>query len=709
MTEEIKWSMTLDGDTDNPDFQFLASVIEDEINGVPKGWLEFTCRNKTLDLGKYVGGEMGYWIEDENGKRRSFFGTCVSLETVGEFHGGGHYLAEVRPWLWFLTRSKNNRIYQNKKTTDIIKDILGDYGFSGDLKVQHSGTDPEREYCVQYRETDLDFIKRLMEEEGFYYFFEYEDSAVKMILHDQPSGHPAPTEDDKYLYADEIADLARERITKWQKKEAVVTGKVTLRDFDFTKPSSDLTATSTSEKGDHAHKSYEVYHYPGRYTDVSHGEAKAADLIEAEAAGHQVWEAEGSIANLAVGKLFEIVDHPRHTKASDNGFMVKKLLHYMRTSTENNVAVESVLRKFKGLAHMTERHFASVFEAVLKTNPFRMPLFTPKPDMSGLQTAIVTGAGGDEICVDKYGRIKVQFHWDREGKNDDKTTCWIRTVMPWTGKGWGGAFWPRVGQEVVIQFLEGDPDRPVCTGMLYNADTMPPYELPADKTMSGIKTNSSKGGGGYNELMFEDKKGDELVRFMAEKDFVQNVQRSSHTKVGYAHPNDVRAANAQGSGSVRLDIYNHLDETLEKGDHTFKVEDGNQTIEIKKDHEETIEGKATQTVTKDHHTEIKQGNMSEEIKMGNQTTEIKMGDQKTTLDLGNITTHCKLGKIKYEAMQSIELKVMGSSIKIDPSGVTIKGPMIKIEGDAMVQAKAPVTTVNGDAMLVLKGGITKVN
>lgn len=720
MQNEVKSSITINGQADPAGYRMIAALIHGAINDVPVAHLEFTARDKSLDLGTLVGTDMGFWVEDEQGKRQPFWGTCISAEAKGATHGEGHFVAEIRPWLWFLSRSRNNRIFQDISTTDIVKQILSEYGFSGDLRVDHAGGDTKRSYCVQYGETDLSFIKRLLEEEGFYFYFAHEDTKVHMVLADQPSTHGSAGEGDKYLYADENASGGREAILSWQALDQVVSGKVTLRDYDFTKPSSDLTASSEQPSGSHKHKGYEDYVYPGRYSDVAAGEKRAAARIEEHASAHQVWTAVGSILNLNVGKIFEITDHPRHEAASDNGFMVTIVSQFI-TVGEQGMRGASLLRGdpaywpagAKGMQQMFPvsggagdeaaagyQFVQTVFDAVLKSKPYRGPGNTPRPRMVGVQTAVVTGASGDEINVDKYGRIKVQFHWDRDGKKDDKTTCWVRTMMPWTGKNWGMVALPRVGQEVVIQFEEGDPDRPICIGMLYNADTMPPYALPADATMSGIKTNSSKGGGGYNELVMEDKKGSELVRFMAEKDYVQNVQNQAHIKVGYGHPKDVRAAAAQDDKSMKVEVQNHLDEIVETGDHSFEVQAGKQTLRVKKDKTEKVEGKSILTVIKDKITKITQGNRKETVEKGNKSTSVKMG---------NISVKADMGKIDIEAMQSITLKVGGNSIKIDQMGITAKGMMVKLQGDMMLEAKAPMTTVKGDAMLTLKGGMTMIN
>jgi type VI secretion system secreted protein VgrG len=282
------------------------------------------------------------------------------------------------------------------------------------------------------------------------------------------------------------------------------------------------------------------------------------------------------------------------------------------------------------------------------------------PFVQGPQTAIVVGKAGEEIWTDKYGRVKVQFHWDREGKNDENSSCWVRVSFPTAGKNWGWVSLPRIGQEVIVSFLEGNPDRPIITGRVYNADQMPPYELPANQTQSGIKTRSSKEGTGdnFNEIRFEDKKDAEEVYVHAEKDFNCVIENNETRKIG-----------------------------LDKKDK------GDQTIEIQNDRTVTLnEGNDTLTV--------KTGNRVTTLDQGNDTKQVKMGDHSVKVDVGKSTT---------EAMTSIELKVGGNSIKIDQSGITIKGLMVTVQGDTKLDAKSPMTTVNGDGMLTLKGGITMIN
>ncbi|MFT7440481.1 MAG: type VI secretion system secreted protein VgrG [Sulfitobacter sp.] len=709
MATQFNSAFTLKGQKNPKDVTVLATAIEGGISSVPVAYVEFLSKDKALDLGDVVGTEAGIVMSGEKGTSQRFWGTCISAEAKGVVDGWGRYVIELRPWLWFLTRSRNNRIFQQMKTTAIIQDILGDYGFSGELVVKHSNTDKEREYCTQYRETDYDFIVRLLEEEGFYFYFDHKDNAVKLVIANEVSTHEAASSDDKVPYRELQGGGRIEHLGQWNLVERVVTGKVTLRDYDFEKPSADLTSSSSVASGSHGHKAYETYEYPGGFSDVAKGDSKAASLIEADAAAHKTWRAQGNVLHLSPGKLFELADHPRHTSPATSVFMVTKIKQFFRADTDENKYGETVLQALHAPGIVALENVLMTCEAVLKSKPFRMPATTPRPEISGVQTAKVTGPEGAEITVDKYGRIRVQFHWDRSGKKDDKSSCWVRTMMPWTGKNWGMVSWPRVGQEVVIQFEEGNPDRPLCVGMLYNADTMPPYEMPANATRSGIKTNSSKGGSGYNELMFEDKKGDELVRIGAEKDFIQTVQNAAHVRVGYIHEKDAKAASAQGERSMKLEVENHLDEIVEKGDHSFTVKTGSQDVKVKKDKSEEIEGKSTLTVTGNVTEVIKTGNYKQTVKSGNITREVSMGNEAATVKLGNFSVDAKAGKIDLTAMQSITLKVGPSSIKIDMSGITIKGPMVKIDGSAMVEVKGAVTQVKGSATLILKGGVTLIN
>jgi len=303
--------------------------------------------------------------------------------------------------------------------------------------------------------------------------------------------------------------------------------------------------------------------------------------------------------------------------------------------------------------------YQNTFSCISQDAPFRPARTTPRPSVQGMQTAVVVGLKGEEIDCDKYGRVKVQFHWDREGKKDEKSSCWVRVASMWAGKQWGMIHIPRIGQEVVVAFLEGDPDQPIIVGSVYNYDNMPPYKLPDNKTKSGIVTRSSKDGDSdtYNGIVFEDKKDQEQVYIQAQYNMDTVVKNNETVKIGF---------DKQDPGDQTIDIYNNRTTTLDQG---------NDKLTVKKGDREAI------------------------VEMGSDALTIKMGNQTTKLDLGKSAT---------EAMQSIEFKVGQSSIKIDQMGVTIKGMMINVEGQMQTQVKGLMTQLNGSAMLTVGGGLMMI-
>jgi type VI secretion system secreted protein VgrG len=295
--------------------------------------------------------------------------------------------------------------------------------------------------------------------------------------------------------------------------------------------------------------------------------------------------------------------------------------------------------------------------------PFRVASITPRVRMPGPQTAVVVGKSGEEIWTDEYGRVKVQFMWDRDGKSDENSSCWVRVAQIWAGNTFGGFQIPRIGEEVIVDFLGGDPDYPIIVGRVYNKDNAVPYPLPGEQTKSGIKTRSTKKGTAenFNELRFEDKKGDEEIYFHAEKNFNRVVENDDSLKVGFEK---------KDKGDQKIEVYN--DQTLTIGAGS---KGGSQTIVVYKD----------------------------------RTAEMKTGNDTITITQGNHKTEITAGKSETSAMQSIELKVGGNSIKIDQSGITLKGIKISVEGSATAEVKSPMTKVNGDGMVMIQGGLVKIN
>jgi type VI secretion system secreted protein VgrG len=648
-TDPSKFPLRLEGDCKDKKLLPISAKVIERVSDIPVIEVDFYCENVELALEDIVGKSMHLLAESADGaSQRWFRGTCVSAEFVAFFDVGGHFKAEVRPWLWLLTRRTDLRIFQGMTVVDIIQAVLDEYGFSGHIEIKLSHSYEARDYCVQYRETDLDFIDRLMQEEGIYYYFDHKPSTEKMILIDDMTKHVSIAEPSaiKFRPYTMRSTLATQEpfVYSWGAQQQVRSGKVVLEDYNF----ATSTATLTSGNQTIRNKTYldaknERYDYPGHFRSANLGEHRARVRMESEAVAQHAVTGVSDAINMSAGYLFEIEDLPR-TKGEPKSVLLLECVHHivhleMFADMVEGQAEEVISRL--GIPHDPNEPYRLEFVGMdANDTQYRAPFRTPWPKVGGIHTAIVVGPSGEEIHTDKYGRIRVQFHWDRDGKKDDFSSCWVRAMMPWTGKNWGMVAIPRIGQEVVISFEEGDPDRPLCIGMLYNDMTMPPYALPANKTQSGVKTNSSKGGGGFNELMFEDKKDDELVRFQSEKDYEQIVKNDSTITVGLEK---------KKPGSLSTTVHKDLSETVNTGDHS---------------------------------TLVKQGDLSIDVKMG---------------------------KITVTAMQSIELKCGGSTIKMDPQSIKIKSPMVTVQADMKADVKSPMTTVSGDMMLTLKGGVVMIN
>ncbi|NYS25638.1 type VI secretion system tip protein VgrG [Rhodobacteraceae bacterium 2376] len=679
---------------------FRAARITEELSTIPEIRAEFLTTDREFNTEILLGTRMRLLMKTDFGVRK-FQGICISVEYLGSSEGFALYAVEIRPWLWFLTRSSDTRIFQGKSTIEIIQDVCNDLGFS-DHRTRLSGSYGAREYCVQYNETDFDFVSRLMEGEGITYYFDYSGESEEMILadgigaHDMlPGGGALP-----FRAFDRNSRIESPHVFEWSRKGRIVSGKISLVDYDMKKPNTDLKVSSSIKKGIHSHGTYERYEVNSSYSQIQAGEKAARIRMEREAHQAERFLCAANAAWLGAGFIFTLINAP---SIKENGkYLVLSATHHLRSTGGPGADIEMLSPAVSApLSHPNESgHYVCTMEVARSTEPFRPARKTASPLITGVLTAVVTGPSGEEIYTDEYGRIKVQFHWDREGQNDENTTCWVRTVVPWSGRGWGMFAIPRIGQEVVVEFERGNPNRPLVTGMVYNAATKPPHDFPANATMSGLRTNSSKGGGGFHELVFEDLKDEEYVRMISEKDYFLNIKNNAEVTIGM---------DKQDPGDLTQTIHRHKTETLKTGDYTFSIEDGNRKVRIAKNHAESIGGKSDTKITGDTTQTITQGDFTATVEMGNHATDVDMGNISTKAGMGNISINADLGKIDMEAMQSITLKVGGNSIKIDQVGVTIKGMMVKIEGTAMLSAKAPMSDIKGDAILILKGGLTVIN
>jgi type VI secretion system secreted protein VgrG len=646
------------------------------------------------------------------GKQRHFSGICSrAIEGVRDVEFTSYYL-EIVPQAWLLTRKAQSRIFQHKSVPDILKKVFE--GFDVTYEIQ--GSFEPRDYCVQYRETDFNFAARLMEEEGIYYFFKHIAGSHKMVLANTPQSHSEIPETSKVkfetLAAGELRD--EDRVFHWEKAQELRAGKYVVWDHSFELPHQHLDAESTImdsvSAGKVSHKlklgangKLELYDFPGEYAQRfdgvdSGGGDRPADLqnifqdnkrvaeirMQEEAVPSLVINGSGGCRNFVAGHKFTL---EKHFNADGQ---------YVLSSVHHSASFHGDYRSDGGDSFVYRNSF-SCFPVAL---PYRPPRNTPKPIVYGTQTAVVVGQPGDEIFTDKYGRIKVQFHWDRQGKKDANSSCWLRVGTSWAGKQWGAIQLPRVGQEVIVSFQEGDPDQPLVIGSVYNAEQMPPYKLPDNKTQSGMKSRSTLNGTpeNFNELRFEDKKGEEQVYFHAEKNFDRVVENNDTLKVGFEK---------KGKGDQSIEIHNNQKTVIGNS----KSDDGSQTIEVWKDRTETVKtGNEKVTIEKGNRSIfVDAGNDQHQIKKGNRTVLIDMGNDALTIKMGNQTTKLNLGKSSTEAMQAIELKVGQSSIVLDQMGVTIKGMMVKVEGQIQTDIKGLMTNVAGSAMLTAKGGLTMIN
>jgi type VI secretion system secreted protein VgrG len=456
-----------------------------------------------------------------NERTRHFNGVLVEAQWTGFHHDLYSYRLVLRPWLWLLSRVSDCRIFANKTAPEILADIFAKHGFAT-VEKKLTENYNQIEYYVQYRETDLDFVTRIMEEFGIYYFFRHEDGDHTLVLADAKSSHAPLPGGSKLSFRPVQSSRRREaHLSHWFPGRRFNTGRVVLNDYDYLKPSASLLSESESASG-YQNSKLETFDYPGRYVEKSDGEKYAKVRLEAEQASDNRSQGVGTVASLFPGALVSLTDHPAGSQNRE--YLVVRATHAVSTEMFRS-----------GSSSGEEEPYSGRYEFLPSDKPFRSPMVTPRPVVRGPQTAKVVGDG--EIDVDEHGRIIVQFHWDR---NKDESRR-VRIGQVWSGKNWGGIFIPRVGMEVIVEFLEGDPDRPLVIGTVYNKEYQPPYNLPGDKNLAGWKSDSTEGGGGYNELVFDDTKGSEKIRVHAEKDMETTIENNDDQTV-----NNDRTITVQG-------------------------------------------------------------------------------------------------------------------------------------------------------------------
>ncbi len=632
--------------------------------------LNLLSENHQVSFDALVGRLVTVRVELADGGTRYFNGYVSRFAHTGRLGRLSRYRATVVPWMWFLTRTADCRIFQEKSIPDIITELFDEHGFA-EYRDSLAGSYKPRTYCVQYRESDFNFVSRLMEDEGIYYYFEHENGKHTLVLADSVGAHgPYPGYARIGYMPRAEGSSAVERIRGWQMEKQVQPTAYALEDYDFTNPRKQLLATASMDR-EHAMSGFEVFDYPGEYAEYRQGEGFARTRIEELQCSHQNVTGQTDARGVSTGYTFELTDHPREDQCGE--YLVVAADYEFETDEYDS----------QGQALGRGPVYSCAFRAIGSKDPFRPSRSTPRPVVQGPQTAIVVGKPGEEIWTDRYGRVKVQFHWDRYGKSDENSSCWVRVAQSIAGKRWGSMYIPRIGQEVVVEFLEGDPDRPIITGCVYNGDQMPAYlgegpdaEHAHDPHLSGVKTNSTKGGTGFNEIRFDDTTDMEQI-------FVHG-QRNMDLRVN----NDLMEA---------VENDRHL---IIKGNQRESV-DGSKDLAVGGNHTEHVRGDARITIggsTGGNLDVVIHSNKTELIEQGEDVH--VLGDRRETVDgtaslqVGD-SRHCKVAtndaleagqevhikggmKVIVEAGMQLTLKGPGGFVDIGPAGVTIQGTLVNI-------------------------------
>jgi type VI secretion system secreted protein VgrG len=507
---------------------------------------------------------------------------------VSRFSAGGRagryirYTATVHPWTWFLTRRTDCRIFQAKNVPDIVKDVFTRAGFN-DFTFELVEAYKEWNYCVQYRETDFNFVSRLLEHEGIYYYYRHEEGKHTLVMTDALAKHTPVSgyETVRYIAPEQLVRPDIEHINRWEQRREVQPEFYEHTDYDFERPSVPLLTKSGST-------GHRVYDYPGYYTQKPQGEQWAHVRLDEFRTQFESAVVSTNARGMTVGALFKLADCPHEEPDSE---------HLVLASTHDLEYSE-----YEAMPHGGGSDFRCTFVAMSSKQQFRPRRATPKPFVQGPQTAVVVGPSGEQIYTDKYGRVKVQFHWDREGKKDAKSSCWIRVSHPWAGKGWGSVSTPRIGQEVIVDFLEGDPDQPIITGRVYNGENPPPFGFPAGAVISGVKSDTHKGGG-FNEVSLDDTAGKERVFIHGQFDMNTVVEHDQTTTVHNCRTDRVDVDDSESIGNhqkwdvgVNRDATIGSNETLSVGANRTKKIGANETITVGSNRDASIGASESLTV-----------------------------------------------------------------------------------------------------------------
>ena len=623
-------------------FKVVAFRAEEQISRMFDVQIELASQEE-LQREEFIG-QFGLLTIASGEEDRYFHGIVHEFHHSATHNRLNLYKAVLLPQAALLQHRQNCRIFQHESVVDIISHVLNQAGITSDqfdfrLQSQYA----QREYCVQYCESDLNFIRRLLVQEGIFFFFEHSQDGHLLVFGDSPVTY-RPIAGNAEIPLNPGAAMVGETETVYafQTAKRILSGQYTQRDYNFEKPDMDLTAR---HQGEH-HQKLEIYEYPGDYRLPEQGRRLARIRLEAVVMNENQAYGKSVVPRFITGRTFSLTGSG--TDGHDGQYLLVRLNH----TGEQPQVMEERSDQAKGFSYTND--FSAVPAEVI-IRPDGEGLY--KPVIQGSQSAMVTGPAHEEIYTDRHGRVKVQFHWDREGRRNEKSSCWLRVSQGWAGAGWGAMYIPRIGQEVLVDFMEGDPDRPLVTGRAYNGNNPPPCSLPADKTVSTLKSLSSPGGDGFNEVRFQDRKGQEQIFMHAEKDMDLRVKNDRRTFIG-------RDAHLM----VRKDL-------LERVDGTYN-------LAVKADCTEQVQGDVSQTTGRDRQEKVN-GNYG--------------------LEAGQEIHMATGGALVLESASNLTVKAGSSFIAVDNSGVSICGPKINLNSGGSAGSGRGVFTQS--PLLPLEAGI----
>lgn len=657
--------------------------------------LELISDNESINPRDVIGNRVSFGVlrRDDNHFDRYFHGNVARFSASGRTGSRRRYTAQVVPWMWFMTQGSNCRIFQGMTVPDILDQVFSDYNVPGqsydfsELKRSY----PTLEYCVQYRETDFNFVSRLMEQEGIYYYFRHRKDGHTLILGDTTGGYKWCPEKEVEQEGTATTVTRFDHVLTWTRDFTYIPSSWTQTDYNFIeKPAKDtktpssllLTSENTVVPELTNSKVAKLYDYPGDYLTTSDGKVLTKIRMEEHEAGFDVATGTAQCKTFTAGGKFKLT---KHELASEVG------RSYVITAIHHQAHEPAAFSTGEAPRSDYQNSFRCIPDNVI----FRPERITPKPMIHGTQTAVVTGPPGEEIWPDKYGRVKVQFFWDRKGERDANTSCWIRCSQSIAGKNWGAMVLPRVGQEVVVSYLEGDPDRPLITGTVYNDDQMPPYTLPDEKTKSTFKTSSTPGGKGFNELRFEDKKGKEQIFIHAQRNMDTRVLASSMERIG-GNRHLIVGSKQDKTGDQLEQVHGNKHLNV-KGDQAEKIEGAYQLsvglgegppadfdLYVENDKREEVNGAASFVVSKDRMESVG-GKVSLTCADHHEKVD------KTYALEAQQEIHLKSGISVVIEGQTITLKSGGNFISVSPAGVAISGTLVLINSGGAAGSGGGVT------------------